>query len=486
MIVLWPKKKTFDIALAFGVDEALDMIEKDAVAETKEAEMKALIEHCKEHPCETWLPNNRDGCEVLRCVSERHNPIKLGSKRALRIINLCLKWKLKSCGLELINVLFNTDFDWDLFGCWDCVINCISIKQPFVGGVCSKDVASQLAELIVMVGWNSIANISQFHTGKHFDFKQIGHLSHLAVCLANLNCLEGAKIVRNEVFEILKIEEYLKKLTKLEDASGTFGSCIAMVALVDGLSSPENGRLDNLLAHLNFNGEKSLKIIGWISEMDATLIDSLSHLDYYTELLANFECQMNPPRFAESFTAQELAAAQLMSSYLKLQEKLTLIGGITGSKILLSSVLCTRTAWTSSSSLVDATLAQLVASRVQRLLQFKTSLFSLENPVIPKYQAVDRFLHSDENYMTYDNSFANEEEALNFVSKYFSRRLAGTGGCMADCEVVKTFVDGESNEKICVVIKTNWDSSNLHSSHKRPSDSSCGRGQKKLENSDSV
>ena len=108
MIVLWPKNKTFDIALAFGVDEALDMIEKDAVAETKQAEMKALIEHCKEHPCETWLPNNRDGCEVLRCVSERHNPIKLGSKRALRIINLCLKWKLKSCGLELINVLFNT------------------------------------------------------------------------------------------------------------------------------------------------------------------------------------------------------------------------------------------------------------------------------------------------------------------------------------------------------------------------------------------
>ena len=49
------------------------------------------------------------------------NPKKLAWKRALRLITLCLKWKLKSCGLEVINLLFKTDFDWNLYCCYNCV-----------------------------------------------------------------------------------------------------------------------------------------------------------------------------------------------------------------------------------------------------------------------------------------------------------------------------------------------------------------------------
>ena len=496
MIILWPKKKIFNVALAFGVDQALDIIEKDAVEETKEAEMKAMIEYCKEHPCETWFPNNRDRCGDFRCVSARDNPIELGSKRALRIINLCLQWKLKSCGLELISILFDTNFEWDLFCCWGCA-TCFWIYSPFVGGVCSNDVASALAELIVMVGWNSLSNnISQFHISESFDVKQIDHLSHLAVCLVNYNCLDGAKIVRDEVFEILKMEQYLKKLTELEDADETFGSCIAMLALVDGLSSPEDGVLDNLLVHLKtFSGEQSSTVIGWISKIDATLLKSLSHLDYHPELLANLELQLetsNPPSpsYTKSFTTQEVAAAQLVSSYLKLQDGQmlkSLMDRITGSKILLSSVLTTRSAWTTSSSLADTTLAQLVAAQLKKLSQFEKSLFSSKQLVLsPEHKAVEEFLHSDAECLTYENSFTNEEEARNFVFKFFSRRLAGTSGCVADCEIVKTLVDGEAKEKICVVISKNWNLSNLPSSHKRPNDSSYGHEQKKFKFSDSV
>ena len=226
--------------------------------------------------------------------------------------------------MDLTNLLFDSDFKLNLFCCWGCA-NVIYIKSPFVGGVCSEDVASALAELIVMMGWDTgfNENISKFHTGEEFDVEQIGHLAHLAVCLVNRNCLEGAKVVRDDVFEVLKMEKHLKKIAELKyNAGGTFGSCIAMVAPVDGLSSPEDGLLDNLFAHFkSFGAEHSLKVIGWLSEIDAILFKSLSQLDYYPELLANLESQMKvSPNLEESFSQQEITAAQLMSSYLKLQD----------------------------------------------------------------------------------------------------------------------------------------------------------------------
>ena len=110
-----------------------------------------------------------------------------------------------------------------------------------------------------------------------------------------------------------------------------------------------------------------------------------------------------------------------------------------------------------SSSLVDATLAQLDAGRFQQLSQFKTSLFSSKQRGLPEHPAVELFLRSNEKSMTYD--LANDEERK-FVSKFFCRRLAGRSVLIADCNMVKTFVDGES--KICVVIRKNWESS--HSS----------------------
>ena len=464
MVILWPRKKIFNIAIAFRLlDQALDFVEENSVAETKELEMNSLIQFCEEHPAEAWCDIG-SGCDNLRCVNARGSSSTVMEKRALRLINLCLRWKMKNCGLELINLLFKTDFVCDVFRCWNCYNEiCDSYSSSFVGGVCSDDVASALAELIDMVGWDTgfNENISKFHIGEKFDVKHIGHLAHLVVCLVNHNCLDGAKVVRDEIFEILKMENHLKNL---KYAGESFGSCIAMLALVDGLFASEDVVLDKLFAHFKtFSAEHSLHVIGWLSKIDTTLFKSITQLDYYPELLANLESKLkvcNFPNIGESFTKQEIAAAQLMSSYLKLQDGpmlKALIDRITspGSRILLSSVLCTRNAWTvPSSSLVDATLAQLVAGQFQQLSQFTTSIFSSKQHSLPEHSAVELFLRSNEKSMTYN--LANEEEAQKFVSKFFCRRLAGTSVLMAECNIVKTFVDGES--KICVAIRKNWDS----------------------------
>ena len=102
-----------------------------------------------------------------------------------------------------------------------------------------------------------------------------------------------------------------------------------MAALVYGLSASEDGLLDNLLAHFkSLSGKASLNVIhGFPSEIDAALLKCLSHLDYYPEFLVNLESKLevfNFPNIGESFTKQEIAAAQLMSSYLKLQDGLML------------------------------------------------------------------------------------------------------------------------------------------------------------------
>ena len=159
--------------------------------------------------------------------------------------------------------------------------------------------------------------------------KQIGPFAHLAVCFVNHKCLEGAKVVRDEIFEILKMEKHLKKLAERKNGARIIGSCVAMAALVYGLSASEDGLLDNLLAHFkSLSGKASLNVIhGFPSEIDAALLKCLSHLDYYPEFLVNLESKLevfNFPNIGESFTKQEIAAAQLMSLYLKLQDGLML------------------------------------------------------------------------------------------------------------------------------------------------------------------
>ena len=464
MIILWPRNKTVSLALAFGVDQAIDAVENKESSSSdvkkKENQIVSLIRYCEEHPNETWLANQGRTCFDLRCVNARDNNLKVASKRALRLINLCIKWKLNTCGLKLVNLLFKMDFERDSYCCYNCTTN--KFSTPLVGGICSNDVASALAELIVMVGWNTVFkdNISKFLTSENFDVKQIGPFAHLAICLVGRNCLEGAKIVRDEVFAVL--EKYLKMLN-----GEILGFCLAMLSLIDG---PSSGDLQLLLVNLkSFSEEHSSIVIGWLSEIDATLLKSLpSYWEFYVELLVNLESQLkvcNPPEsfeIVESFTTQQVAAAQLMSSYLKLQDGpmlSALIDRITSptSRMLLSSVLSARTLWTGP-SLVKETLSQLVSARIQQLSQFKTSVISWEQPdaVLPEHPAVETFLRSSAESVMYNNSFASEQDVLDFDTKFFNYNSVERG-YSAVCTPVRAFHEGESNEKVLVRIRKTVD-----------------------------
>ena len=463
MIILWPRNKTVSIALAFGVDQAIDAVENEESSSSdvkmKEIEMDSLIRYCEEHPNETWIANQGTTCFDLRCLNARDNSLELASTRALRLINLCLKWKLKCCGLKLANLLFKMDFERDLYCCYNCTTN--KFSTSLVGGICSQNVASALAELVVMIGWDSMTNfkdkIAKFLTSKNFDVKEIGHFAHLAVCLVNHKCLEGARFVRDEIFELLLMEENLKMLN-----GEIFGSCIAMMDLVDGFPY---GALSLFLDPLkSFSEEHSPIVIGWLSELDPTFLKSLPlYWEFYIELLVNLESQLklcNPPSFkiVESFSQQEVAAAQLMSSYLKLQNGPMLsafIDRITspGSTILLSYVLSARTLW-SGPSFAEETLFQLVSARILQLSQFKTSVVSWEQPdaVLPEHPAVESFLRSSAESVMYNNSFASEQDVLDFDTKFFNYNSVERG-YSAVCAPVRAFDEGESKEKLLVQIR---------------------------------
>ena len=154
-IILWPRSKAFEIALRFGLDQALDVAERDfqmdCSLETRRSHMQRLLAYCENNPHESWFANHTSKCEDYRCEMARNVSLPVASLRALRLINFCLQWNLRDCGLELIRLLFS-DFDNFVYCCYNCSFN--SFYVPFfVGGVRSNAVAAALADLIVMIDW---------------------------------------------------------------------------------------------------------------------------------------------------------------------------------------------------------------------------------------------------------------------------------------------------------------------------------------------
>ncbi len=458
MIIIWPRKTTLDIALAFGLDQALDVAENFHVNYSSLQVMTSLLNYCEEHSTEAWFPNTEEKCDDFRCFDARVCSLEVASKRALRLIKLCLLWKLKDCSLRLIKLLFNTNSASYLYRCYNCAVNSFR-KVPFVGGICATDVAASLAELILMVGWSSIdlkKNISLYRTRDNFDVNQTGHLAHLAVCLANLKCLKGATDIRDEVYAVFMIEENLKRLAgvsrlrmfadKADD--GIVGSCIAMFVAVGGLSS-KDGKLEHLLVNLkSFSTQHPFPVICWFYKIDLSLLKSLpAYFDFYMQLLGNLESQLaacNPPssRYDKSLTKQEVATAQLMTSYLALEDVpilQALIERISGAGKLLSAALSSRTKWAlPSSPLANATLNQLIAARIEQLACFRISVLKWKQPaaVFSDIPEVETFLRSTEQSMKLNTPFANEKEAEDFKIKHFNY-LSVEKGYSATVETVR-------------------------------------------------
>ncbi|XP_057378887.1 uncharacterized protein LOC130700895 isoform X2 [Daphnia carinata] len=450
-VIMWPRNQTFSTAISFGLDQALDVVEnasKESVSsliltETKKTQMLYLLALCKKEPNKSWFASSSE-CSDLRCDRAITVPLQVAFKRALRLIHLCLIWNLPECGLELLCLLF-TGFDTTNYRCHQCSMS--NESTAFVGGICSKEVADKLAELVVMLDtWSSsIVNDCLkplINEKTSFDLSQTGHLADFAACLFHRQCFEAAIYISDQVYRMLT-NFYLIELTESQSTDSVVGTCINMLVLIDGLPS-EYSRLTQLLFQL-----KSLSIrhpsivIGWLQQTDVTLLKSLPpYWDFYVDLVTKLESQLmefdDPAnKYTCSFEALEKAAAQLMVSFLKLQDtqKLKiLIDRIVNSKnqaarILLAAILSSSNIWAVPiSASMEATLITLSAARVQQLVRFKFPMLKWEQPdaILKEHPAVELFLHSTKESMTY-STFTSEEEAQAFTSKYFGGQKTVTG-----------------------------------------------------------
>ncbi|KAI9552346.1 hypothetical protein GHT06_022711 [Daphnia sinensis] len=450
-IIMWPRNQTFSTAISFGLDQALDVVENASqesdpplvLTETKKTQMLYLLALCKKEPNKSWFASSLE-CSDLRCDRAIPVPLQVASKRAFRLIHLCLVWNLPECGLELLCLLF-TRFDTTNYRCHQCSMS--NESTAFVGGICSKEVADKLAELVVMLNTWSCSIVSDcfkplINEKMAFDLNQTGHLADFAASLFHRQCFEAAIYVSDQVYRMLT-DFYLIELTEMRSTDSVVGSCINMLVLIDGLPS-EYSRLIQLLFQL-----KSLSIrhpsivIGWLQQTDVTLLKSIPpYWDFYVDLVTKLESHLmkfdDPTNnYTSSSEALEKAAAQLMVSFINLQDTQKfgiLIDRIVNSKnqearILLAAILASSNIWAvPTSPSMEATLITLSAARVQQLIRFKFPMLKWEQPdaILKEHPAVELFLHSTKESMTY-SAFTSEEEAQAFASKYFGDQKTVTG-----------------------------------------------------------
>ena len=470
-IIIWPRNQAFSTAVCFGLDQALDVVEHQSkesdlpfsLTETKKSQMLYLLALCKKEPNKSWYVSTLD-CDDLRCDRAIPVSLQVAYKRALRLINLCLLWNLPECGLELLRILFCQGVSTD-YRCFNCSTSDEEIF--FVGGICSNQVAEKLGELIVLLDWNSTVTrdcLKQLiNDNMVFDLKQIGQLAHLAVYLFNHQCFEAAIYISDQAFRLL-VNLYLVELPKRNAAEKVVESFINMLILIDGLSSSDNSRLMKLLFQLkDLSVQHTSLVIGWLQQTDETILRSCyPYWDFYIDLVTNLESQLMDyvgftNKYGTSFSKLEQDAAQLMTSIVRMQntEKLKMLTEkIISSmsqegRILLAAVISSKNVWAvPSSPSIETTLISLSAVRVQQLIRFKFPMFKWEQPdaILKDHPEVEAFLHSTKECLTYD-SFANEEEARAFVSKYFCHPYIVTGYSAKVSEIVCHF-DGRVSIKI--------------------------------------
>ena len=467
-IILWPREKTFGTSLLFGLDQALDVAENgfemdpncDLDGERRK-QMEMLLAFCKKEPNRSWFASPLQ-CDDLRCDRARPVSPQVASKRALRLMDLCINWKLPEFGNELLYILFST-FERTDYRCHNC-FESDDQRSLFVGGICSKEVANKLADLFAFLGVvqreaKDLINLS-IESIKQFDLKQIGHLAYLATCLFHRQLYETATLVCDEAYSLLTLV-YLKKTTEAQITDGIVGSCIEMLHLIDG--SSEECRLSKLLLQLDaLSVQNSSLIIGWLQETDHNLLKSLpSYLDFYMKLVDRLESQLvneGPPTDCASPLQLEESSAQLISTYLKLEddEKLdSLVDRIVSSKkaesrLLLAATISSHNSWfaPSSPSALSA-LATLSAVRVQQLVRFKFPRFKWEqyDAVFKGHPEVEKFLHSAQESMAY-NAFNSEEEAKVFASNFFDRPNFALGYSACVSEIIPAADGGMFSARI--------------------------------------
>ena len=462
-IILWPREKTFGTSLLFGLDQALDVAENgfemdpncDLDGERRK-QMEMLLAFCKKEPNRSWFASPLQ-CDDLRCDRARPVSPQVASKRALRLMDLCINWKLPEFGKKLLYILFST-FERTDYRCHSCFAS--GQRSLFVGGICSNEVANKLVDLFVFLGIEhqeakGFIMLLIIRLIKESELKQIEHLAYLATCLFHRQWHELANFVCDEAYTILTLD-YLTNLAITQPKDGVIGSCIQMLHLIDGPSSSEESRLSQLLLQLEPLSNQNLSlIICWLRNTDPAVLKSLpSCWEFYMKLVDELEIQLidAASNYASHFQLVQLSAL-LISTYLKLEDEENLqwlVKKIISSnkwRRLLAATIDSHDSWLSPSA--ESTLATLYKTRAQQLLPFKFPEYKWEQPdaLFNGHPEVETFLRSAQESMVY-SVFKNDEDARVFASDFFDRQDFQMGYRAFMPEIIPAVDDGMVSVRI--------------------------------------
>ena len=163
VMVIWPKRQTFNIACRAGIDPALDELEQTCKANSCSAEemltkLKRIIWFCRQNPNKVWRVD-RNRCRVR-------------GERACRLLKLCILMNALPEGLDVLKLL-GAEFKKDSKSFYG------HNESFFYEGLQSEEVASSVADFIQLVGWESTGSlISKLFSFVHCPrLEQIGKFS---------------------------------------------------------------------------------------------------------------------------------------------------------------------------------------------------------------------------------------------------------------------------------------------------------------------
>lgn len=415
-LVIWPRIKSLTMALCFGLEAALDVVEQGQQLdspcnpiESIETQVQSLLEYTVAHPITSWFAHTQPWiCSDLRCFKSQPVPFSVASQRSVRLLNLISRWNLRDAGIQLLNILGADigDGKIECFTCHSCKASSHHFEEEgivYIGGIHSDKLAELLAEFIVKIGWEtpSLPNLVANLFGEAPN--QIGPLCHLAVCLNRLQCYDAAYFVCNQACMFLCALR-VPRLLKTKSPSTAIASCIQMILTLTGnsKSGQSSNQLNVILHHLKSVGKEFTPyLINCLQQCDLTHFNNLpSYRKFYLELCANLELHVEdilPPWqwFYESSTRMDvpvgLAAAHLMSSLLWLEDPEVVSSFIhrkiqpqlPGRRNIIPFLLSTRHIWAPSSSgnpTVQDAVRTLVTTRVLQLLRFKNEKECWEQP----------------------------------------------------------------------------------------------------------
>ena len=418
-LIIWPRIKSLTMALCFGLEAALDVVEQgqqlDAPynpIESIETQVQSLLEYTVAHPIASWFAHTQPWiCSDLRCFKSQPVPFSVASQRSVRLLTLISRWNLRDAGIRLLSIL-GADIGEGKNECFTCH-SCKACSHHFeeegivyIGGIHSDNLAKLLAEFIVKIGWEtpSLPNLVACLFSEVPN--QIGPLCHLAVCLHRLQCYDAAYFVCNQACMFLCALR-VSRLLKTKSPSTAIASCVKMIIALNGNAKWEqsSNQLSVILHHLKSVGKEfTPHLINCLQQCDPTHFNSLpSYRKFYLELCAYLELHVEdifPPwqwfyEPSSSSTKMDvavgLAAAHLMSSFLWLKDPDVVSSFIhrkiqpqpPGRRNMIPFLLSTRHIWASSPSenpTIQDAVRTLVTTRVLQLLRFKNQKECWEQP----------------------------------------------------------------------------------------------------------